>query len=160
VLPPGLRVALAWAGNPAHINDRNRSIALARLGPLLATPGMNFVSVQRDVPDSDRALLGRKLIHLGDELADFNDTAAVIALCDRVITVDTSVAHLAGAMGRDTWVLLPFWPDWRWMLDRADSPWYPTARLFRQSAPGGWDSVLAQVKEELLKFTPPPPANG
>jgi tetratricopeptide (TPR) repeat protein len=149
VLPPGLRVALAWAGNPAHINDRNRSIALARLQPLLATPRMNFISIQRDVPESDRALLAaRKLVHLGAELADFNDTAAVIALCDRVITVDTSVAHLAGALGRDTWILLPFWPDWRWTLTEDTSPWYPAARLFRQGADGDWDAVIERVRSE------------
>jgi len=147
VLPPGLRVALAWAGNPAHINDRNRSIALARLKPLLETPGMSFIGVQRDVPEGDRAALAeRKLMHLGDELADFDDTAAILSLCDRVITVDTSVAHLAGAMHRDTWVLLPFWPDWRWTLSGETSPWYPDVRLFRQGADGDWDAVIARVK--------------
>jgi tetratricopeptide (TPR) repeat protein len=152
-LPPGLRVALAWAGNPAHINDRNRSIALARLAPLLATPGMSFIGVQRDVPEQDRAALAaRKLTHLGDELKDFGDTAAVLSLCDRVITVDTSVAHLAGAMGRDTWVLLPFWPDWRWMLSDERSPWYPAARLFRQGADGDWDAVIARVTEENARM--------
>jgi tetratricopeptide (TPR) repeat protein len=152
-LPPGLRVALAWAGNPAHINDRNRSIALARFAPLIETPGMSFISVQRDVPERDRALLGaRKLTPLGEELSDFADTAAVLALCDRVITVDTSVAHLAAAMGRDTWVLLPFWPDWRWTLTQEESPWYPAARLFRQGADGDWDAVIARVAAENAKM--------
>ena len=132
---PGKRVALAWAGNPVHINDRNRSIALARLRPLLATPGVSFVSVQHDLRDSDRAALDENLItHFGDEVADFDDTAALLALADLVITVDTAPAHLAGALGRPLWVLLPFWPDWRWTLDRAASPWYPHARLFRQGA--------------------------
>ena len=153
VLPPGLRVALAWAGNPAHINDRNRSIALARLQPLLSSAGMSFISVQRDVPKRDRAALAeRKLIHLGEELKDFGDTAAVLALCDRVITVDTSVAHLAAAMRRDTWVLVPFWPDWRWTLSELASPWYPDARLFRQGADGDWDAVIARVREENAKL--------
>jgi tetratricopeptide (TPR) repeat protein len=153
VLPPGLRVALAWAGNPAHINDRNRSIALARLKPLLATSGMSFISVQRDVPEHDRAVLAeRKLIHLGDELTDFGDTAAVLALCDRVITVDTSVAHLAAALGRDTWVLVPFWPDWRWTLADPASPWYPDARLFRQGGDGNWDVVIERVRDENAKM--------
>jgi len=141
---PGKRVALAWAGNPNHINDRNRSIALARLKPLLAAPGFSFVSIQRDVPAGDRdALAG--LAHLGDDLADFQDTAAAIALCDLVITVDTSVAHLAGAMGRPLWVLLPFWPDWRWTLDGERSPWYPDARLFRQGADGDWKPIIERL---------------
>ena len=146
---PGRRVALAFAGSPDHINDRNRSIALSRLRPLLAAPGVSFVSVQRDVRDADREWLGdAALTHLGDELADFSDTAAVLALVDLVITVDTSVAHLAGALGRPLWVLLPFWPDWRWTLDRA-SPWYPDARLFRQGADGDWDPVIEQVRAQL-----------
>ena len=145
---PGKRVALAWAGNPNHINDRNRSIALARLKPLLAAPGFSFVSIQRDVPAGDRdALAG--LAHLGDDLADFQDTAAAIALCDLVITVDTSVAHLAGAMGRPLWVLLPFWPDWRWTLDGERSPWYPDARLFRQGADGDWMPIIERLAAEI-----------
>jgi tetratricopeptide (TPR) repeat protein len=145
---PGKRVALAWAGNPNHINDRNRSIALARLAPLLSMPGVSVVGIQRDVPESDRAPLAG-LTHLGEELADFQDTAAVIALCDLVVTVDTSVAHLAGAMGRPLWVLLPFWPDWRWTLDAERSPWYPDARLYRQGANGDWDAVIARLAAEI-----------
>ena len=149
---PGKRIALAWAGNPVHINDRNRSIALARLRPLLGIPGVSFVSVQRDLRDSDREFLGENHItHFGDGLADFDDTAAILALADLVVTVDTAVAHLAGAMGRPLWLLLPFWPDWRWTLDR-DSPWYPHARLFRQGQ-GGWDPVIEQVRTEILKIS-------
>ena len=148
---PGKRVALAWAGNPNHINDRNRSIALARLKPLLAAPGFSFVSIQRDVSVGDRdALAG--LTHVGDDLADFQDTAAAVALCDLVVTVDTSVAHLAGAMGRPLCVLLPFWPDWRWTLDGERSPWYPDARLFRQGADGNWDAVIARLRAEIEKI--------
>jgi tetratricopeptide (TPR) repeat protein len=148
---PGKRVALAFAGNPAHINDRNRSIALDRLRPLLSTPGLSFVSVQRDVRDADREMLGDRalVIDLGSELTDFADTAAVLALADLVITVDTAVAHLAGALGRPTWILLPFWPDWRWTLERDASPWYPHARLFRQGASGDWGPVIERVKAEL-----------
>jgi tetratricopeptide (TPR) repeat protein len=159
---PSPRVAIAWSGRAGHANDRNRSIALARLEPLLALEGASFVSIQRELRAEDGETLARtpRLTHVGGDLDDFDDTAAVVSLVDLVISVDTSVVHLAAALGRPTWILLPFWPDWRWMLDRADSPWYPTARLFRQSAPGGWDSVLAQVTEELLKFTQPPPANG
>ena len=94
-----------------------------------------------------------RLTHIGDELEDFDDTAAVAALVDLVISVDTSVVHLAGAMARPTWILLPFCPDWRWMLDREDSPWYPTARLFRQPALGDWDSVIARLREALVNFS-------
>ena len=93
----------------------------------------------------------RNVTHVGDALADFDDTAAVMALADLVISVDTAVVHLAGAMGRPVWVLLPFQPDWRWLLDRDDSPWYPTVRLFRQPKPGDWDSVIARVKDELSR---------
>ncbi len=132
------RVALAWSGRASHANDRNRSIALARLEPLLAIEGISFVSVQRDVRDGDADTLARhpRLAHLGEDLADFADTAAVLALVDLLVSVDTSVAHVAGAMGRPLWIALPFGPDWRWLADREDSPWYPTAKLFRQPAAG------------------------
>ena len=92
------------------------------------------------------------------QLDDFDDTAAVMSLVDLVIAVDTSVVHLAGALGRPTWILVPFVPDWRWMLDRADSPWYPTARLFRQPAPGDWDGVVAAMRDELAKGLPDAPS--
>jgi len=152
-------VALAWAGNPAHVNDRNRSIALSRLDPLVATPDVRFVSIQRDLRSDDAEMLAGddRIAHLGGELADFADTAAVIALCDLVISVDTAVAHLAGAMGKPVFILLPFASDWRWMLDRADTPWYPTARLFRQPALGDWDSVIAQVQAKLAQARSRPP---
>jgi tetratricopeptide (TPR) repeat protein len=148
---PGTRVALAWAGNPAHVNDRNRSIALARLVPLLSTPGVRFVGVQRDLREADREVRfeEKKLLQFGPELADFSDTFAVISLCDFTISVDTAAAHLSAAMGKPTWVLLPFWPDWRWTLDRERSPWYPDARLFRQQIDGDWDSVIARVTAEI-----------
>jgi tetratricopeptide (TPR) repeat protein len=151
VAPP--RAALAWSGRAAHLNDRNRSIALSQLAPLLGE-GAGFVSVQRELRESDAATLAAlpQLLHVGAELDDFDDTAAVLSLVDLVITVDTSVAHLAGALGRPTWILLPFWPDWRWMLERSDSPWYPTVRLFRQPAPGYWASVIEKVREELAKL--------
>jgi hypothetical protein len=148
---PGRRVALAWAGNPAHINDRNRSVPLEKLKPLLAAPGVSFVGIQRDVRENERAMLNdeQRITHLGAELEDFSDTAAVLALCDLVVTVDTAVAHLSGAMGRPTFILLPFWPDWRWTLDRDASPWYPDARLFRQGADGAWEPVIERVKAAL-----------
>jgi hypothetical protein len=143
-------VAIAWSGSADHPNDRNRSIALTRLAPLFALDA-GFVSIQRDLRSADADELARlpRLMHVGPDLADFDDTAAVVALADLVIAVDTSVVHLAGALGRPTWILLPFCPDWRWMLGREDSPWYPTARLFRQPAPGDWDSVIASVRQEL-----------
>jgi hypothetical protein len=142
---------LAWSGNPAHANDRNRSIPLARLQPLWSLVGPSFISVQRDVREGDAGVLAgaTRLVHLGGELSDFADTAAVLALADLVISVDSAVAHLAGAMGRPVSILLPFSPDWRWMLAREDSPWYPTARLFRQPEIGDWESVVARVREEL-----------
>jgi hypothetical protein len=146
------RVAFAWAGHAAHPNDRNRSLALAQLRPLLVLEQVSFISLQRELSAQDAAMLAglTQVTALGGELRDFDDTAAVLSLCDLVVSVDTSLAHLAGAMGRPTWILLPFWPDWRWMLERSDSPWYPTARLYRQPAPGDWASVLTRVREDLV----------
>jgi tetratricopeptide (TPR) repeat protein len=147
---PSPRIAIAWSGNADHANDRNRSIALARLAPLLSLAA-GFVSIQRDLRSADADELAGlpRLMHVGPDLQDFDDTAAVIALADLVISVDTAVVHLAGALGRPTWVLLPFCPDWRWMLEREDSPWYPTVRLFRQATAGDWDGVIARVREEM-----------
>ncbi len=148
------RVALVWAGNPNHVNDRNRSMALAKLRPLWEAGGASFVSLQRELREADVAELKTApgILHLGAELADLDDTAAVLMLCDVLISVDTAVAHLAAAMGRPTWVLLPFAPDWRWTLDAGSSPWYPAARLIRQPQPGDWDSVVARVRSELGAF--------
>lgn len=148
---PAPRIAIAWSGQAAHANDRNRSIALARLAPLLDRATGSFISIQRELRAGDAEALARlpNVTHAGDALADFDDTAAVMAIADLVIAVDTSVVHLAGAMGRPVWVLLPFQPDWRWLLDRNDSPWYPSARLFRQPRPGDWDSVIASVGDAL-----------
>jgi tetratricopeptide (TPR) repeat protein len=148
------RVALAWSGRTTHPNDRNRSLALARLAPLLGLDRVSFLSIQRELRGEDaETLAGNPLITaVGEELRDFDDTAAVLALVDLVISVDTAVAHLAGAMGRPTWVLLPFCPDWRWMQARPDSPWYPTARLYRQPAPGDWDGVLARTRDDLARL--------
>jgi tetratricopeptide (TPR) repeat protein len=150
---PAPRVAIAWSGRADHVNDRNRSIALAQLEMLLSTPGVRFVSIQRELRPSDAAdLVGHPgMLHVGGDLSDFSDTAAVLALCDLTISVDTAVAHLAAAMGRPTYVLIPFQPDWRWTADREHSPWYPQARLFRQPAPGDWNSVLAHVREALAR---------
>jgi tetratricopeptide (TPR) repeat protein len=148
------RIGLVWSGKPTHNNDHNRSIALARLAPLLLKPGFQFVSLQKEVRDADRAALRKfpALVRLDDALADFADTAAVVASLDLVITVDTAVAHLAGAMGTPVWILLPAIGDWRWLLKREDSPWYPSARLFRQPHIGDWGSVIARLTRELAAF--------
>jgi tetratricopeptide (TPR) repeat protein len=149
------RIALAWSGNPSHFNDRNRSIAFARLAPLFSVPA-RFVGIQRDLRSEDAPRLAQetRLLHVGSELDSFDDTAAVIALADLVIAADTAVAHLAGAMGRPLWVMIPFAPDWRWTLQDETSPWYPTARLFRQPSPGDWENVIARVAAELAGFMP------
>jgi tetratricopeptide (TPR) repeat protein len=147
------RIAIAWSGNSDHFNDRNRSIPFAQLAPLFSVPA-RFVSIQRDVrsEDADKLASEARVTHVGGELANFTDTAAAIALADLVISTDTAVAHLAGAMGRPLWVLIPFQPDWRWTLDGETSPWYPTARLFRQASLGDWDGVIARVAAELGRF--------
>jgi tetratricopeptide (TPR) repeat protein len=147
------RVALAWSGNASHFNDRNRSIPFVRLKPLLSSPA-RFISIQREVRGEDAESLAAetRVTHVGGELENFTDTAALIALSDLVISADTAVAHLAGAMGRPLWVLIPFAPDWRWTLDGEASPWYPTARLFRQTSLGDWDDVIARVAAELGRF--------
>jgi tetratricopeptide (TPR) repeat protein len=148
------RIALAWSGNPQHTNDRNRSIPLSLLAPLWSPGAMHFLSVQRELRDGDTELLAResRVTQLGTELDDFADTAAVLDLVDLVITVDTSVAHLAGAMGRPVYILVPFSPDWRWTLAGESSRWYPTARLFRQPSVGDWDSVIGRLRGELADF--------
>jgi len=144
------RVGLVWSGSSTHKDDHNRSIPLSQLLQHLPD-GFEYVSLQKDVRDSDKAVLesGAKLLHFGDDLNDFTDTAALCELMDVVISVDTSVAHLSGALERPTWVLLPFSPDWRWLLDRDDSPWYASMKLYRQAMPGDWDGVLARVRADL-----------
>jgi len=128
----GLKVGLVWSGSATHKNDHNRSIALSKLAPLFGDQRIQFISLQRDLRDGDEKVLYalQNVQSLGPELQDFADTAAVISLLDLVISVDTGVAHLAGALGKPVWVLLPFIAEWRWLEDREDSPWYPSARLF------------------------------
>jgi tetratricopeptide (TPR) repeat protein len=147
------RVGLAWSGSPLHNNDHRRSIALRRLLSLLDTDA-TFVSLQKHLRADDAAVLKAcgDLLPLGDELDDFADAAAVMSELDLVISADTSVAHLAGALAKPVWVLLPFVPDWRWLLDREDSPWYPTARLFRQDESGSWDGPIGRVRTALQEF--------
>jgi tetratricopeptide (TPR) repeat protein len=145
-----LRVGLCWAGNSTHLNDRNRSIPLERFATLLSVPNLDFVSVQKDVSEAEAAILREHgVIELGREFGDFADTAAVVAALDLFIAVDTAVAHLAGAMGKAVALLLPFSPDFRWLFERTDSPWYPTMRLFRQAAIGDWDGPLDRLRQEL-----------
>jgi tetratricopeptide (TPR) repeat protein len=145
-----LRVGLVWSGNPSHKNDHNRSIPLRALTRVLDVDA-TFVSLQKDPRPADKATLLERpdIIDLTADLTDFSETAALVSCLDLVITVDTSVAHLAAALGRPTWVLLPFAPDYRWLLDRDDSPWYPTMRLFRQTATREYASVLDRVRAEL-----------
>ncbi|MDE2516751.1 MAG: tetratricopeptide repeat protein [Rhodospirillales bacterium] len=150
--PPGMaRIGIAWAGRAAHKNDRNRSAGLAAFAPLLARGDCVFVGVQKGPAVAQVASYtgAAPLVHLGPELGDFEDTAAVLTTLDLLVSVDTSVVHLAGALGRPAWVALPYAPDWRWMLGRADTPWYPTLRLFRQTSPGAWDGVMADIAAAL-----------
>ena len=144
-----LRVGLAWSGNPQHSNDHNRSIPLRLLQPLLDVDA-DVVSLQREVRPTDiTALAASRIVDLGSHLTDFAETHALMHGLDLVITVDTSVAHLAAAAGRPTWILLPYFPDYRWLLDRDDSPWYPTVRLFRQSVRRDWEEVVEKVRQAL-----------
>ncbi len=142
-----LRVGLAWAGRPSHPNDRNRSMRLDALLPLLATAGAAFVSLQKGEAAAQLATV--PMLDASGALRSFEDTAALVDCLDLVIAVDTSVAHLAGALGKPVWVLLPFAPDWRWMAGRHDSPWYSTCRLYRQSAPGEWGDAVAAAAGDL-----------
>jgi tetratricopeptide (TPR) repeat protein len=147
-------IGLCWAGNPGYANDHNRSIPLALLRPLLDIPKTRFISLQKNFrPGDEEILKGRDNLDVQSDRQgeDFADTAALVAGMDLVITVDTAVAHLAGALGRPVWILLPFSAHWAWLRERADSPWYPTARLFRQPKIGDWESVVAQVAAALTE---------
>ncbi|WP_207459530.1 tetratricopeptide repeat protein [Azospirillum sp. SYSU D00513] len=144
-----LRVGLVWAGNPKHRNDHNRSIAPERLRPLFAVPGVRFFSLQAGPSRAALPRLPGSVTDVMEGVRDFADTAGILAHLDLVIAVDTAVVHLAGALGVPAWLLLPYAPDWRWLLDRPDSPWYPSLRLFRQPRPGDWDTALATVAAVL-----------
>lgn len=144
------RIGLVWSGNPAHINDRARSMPLSALKPLFGLRA-DFVSLQKEVREQDRAeLSGLAMLDVSAQLEDLADTAAVIANLDLVISVDTSVAHLAASLGKPVWLLLPNVAEWRWLKVREDSPWYPSMRLFRQSVPGDWAGVVNQLREALM----------
>jgi len=150
----GPLVGVAWAGRRTHHNDQNRSLPLARLTPLLRHPGVRFVSLQRDLRDGDDTILRQSpnVIDLGGVPEDFSDTAALISRLDAVISVDTAVAHLAGALAKRLHLLLPFAADFRWLRGPDDTAWYPSARLLRQPAFGDWDSVVVRLCELLGEF--------
>ena len=148
------RIGLVWSGERSHDNDLNRSIGLETLKPLLDLPQMAFVSLQHEVRDADLPLLQRlesrgQVCVIGGRFKDFADTAAAVAQLDLVIAVDTAAAHLVGAMGKPLFLLLPFAADFRWLRERTDSPWYPSARLFRQPQFGDWASVVRSLLQEL-----------
>jgi tetratricopeptide (TPR) repeat protein len=144
------RIGLAWSGRQGHDNDAHRSIPFAHLAPLFGAGERSFVCLQSEIRDSDRDAVGQsRLIRLSHPFGDFADTAAVIASLDAVVTVDTSVAHLAAALGRPVFLLLPWACDFRWLLERTDSPWYPTARLFRQPTPNDWASAIEAVAQAI-----------
>ena len=153
-VPPNtqLKIGIVWATNPSNSTSGKRSCALSHFLSLLEVPGIALYSLQKEQPATDRDLLQNtpRLQDLQEQLTDFADTAAAIAQLDLIITVDTAVAHLAGALGKPTWTLLPHIADWRWLSDRDDNPWYPTMRLFRQNQPADWDSVMQQVRQALI----------
>lgn len=156
-LPAGpadeLKIGVAWAGNPAFKNNACRSMRLKQLLPLLAVPGVRFFSLQKEMARCDQAdFCSSKLVSVMNQVQDFADTGAVMEQLDLVISVDTAVAHLAGALGKPVWVLLPDPPDWRWLTDRNDTPWYPTMRLFRQKDREGWSPLISRVAGSLAQF--------
>jgi Flp pilus assembly protein TadD len=152
--PRGFRAGFVWSGSPAHKNDANRSIALSQLAAMLANLPFACFSLQREMRDADRELLPRlpNLIDLGPSLSDFAETAAVISHLDVVVSVDTAVAHLAGALGKPVVILLPHAADFRWMRDHRDTPWYPTAKLLRQPAFGDWNGAIERLGDELREM--------
>lgn len=147
------RIGLVWSGSTTHMNDYNRSIPLVDVMNVVSKSAQ-FICLQKEIRPTDLAAMHEReeLADFSDNLVDFTDTAALIANLDLVISVDTSVAHLAGALGKPVWILLPFNPDWRWLLDRDDTPWYPSARLYRQSGEGNWKDVLDRVAVDLASF--------
>jgi len=147
-----LKIGLVWAGRPQHKNDHNRSIALAQLAPLADVPNAMFFSLQKGPAATQTPPQGIPWVDFTEQLTDFAETAALLANLDLVLTVDTSVAHLAGAMGKKVWVMLPFIVDWRWLLGRTDCPWYPTMRLFRQRTRGDWTGVIQSIAEQLRRL--------
>ena len=145
------RVGIIWSGNQGHQNDLNRSIAFSNFANLIIEK-VDFICLQTEIRENDKLSLEPHptVQFFGPDIHDFSDTAALCSLLDLVITVDTSVAHLAGSLGKPTWLLVPYSPDWRWLLDRTDSPWYQSIKIYRQTAPGDWMEILSQVKQDLI----------
>jgi hypothetical protein len=143
-----LSIGIVWSGNPKHVNDRNRSCPLENFSTLSHLPGIQLFSLQKEIrkPEDREIMMKTGIEDLSFWLQDFGCTAAAIDEMDLVISVDTSVVHLAGALNKPTWLLLPFAPDWRWMLERPDSPWYPSFTLLRQKSIGDWKSVFRQLE--------------
>jgi Flp pilus assembly protein TadD len=146
--PAKLKVGICWRGRPNLVNTINRTCGLYYFEPLFSIPNIAFFSLQKELLPEEEGRLSN-IICLGDKLNDFTDTAAIIEQLDLVITIDTSIAHLAGALNKPVWNLLPYTPDWRWFLNRRDSPWYPSMHLYRQSAPNDWKSIFTQVMQDL-----------
>ncbi len=149
------RVGIAWQGNPHFAGDRARSFPLSTFAPLAAIPGVQLFSLQKGFGAEQIADAAFPVVDLGSKFSDvlMADAAAVIASLDLVISCDSAICHLAGALGAKAWVAIPFLPDWRWLLDREDSPWYPTLRLFRQSRPGDWAGVFQRMAETLATLS-------
>jgi tetratricopeptide (TPR) repeat protein len=151
------KVGIAWQGNPAYSADRQRSIPLARFAPLATVPGIQIISLQKGQGSEQQTdgpqLAADSLACLDETAAAFTDTAAVIQNLDLIITADTAVAHLAGALGVSVWLALAVVPDWQWLLDRTDSPWYPSMRIFRQARHGRWEDVFERIADELKRAT-------
>jgi hypothetical protein len=144
------RIGLAWAGRRVEPINRTRDMALASLHPLTRLD-VDLISLQKEIPEQDMALLNTmpQISRLGESVSDFSDTAALIENLDLVISVDSAVTHLSGALGKPVWIMLRHSSEWRWFLKRTDSPWYPTARIFRQKAPGDWSGVVSDIVEQL-----------
>jgi hypothetical protein len=144
-----IRIGIVWSGATGFSDNRNRSLGLKPMLALKSLP-VELVALQKELADEDEAMLSaNNIMYVGPELTDFLETAALASLMDVVISVDTGVAHLTATLGVETWLLLSFTADWRWLLDRDDSPWYPSVRMFRQPAPGDWPNVMAAVRAEL-----------
>ncbi len=149
---PGMRVGLVWGATTRHFEDSDRSIPLGELEPVLGIKGVHFFSLQAGPQAGQLEEMQAPVTDLRENILDFADTAALVTNLDLVISVDTSVAHVSGALGKPTWILLPFASDWRWLIHREDSPWYPTVRLFRQARPRDWGSVIDRVRGELTRL--------